>query len=61
MICPVEIASDMSALQAVRVGDHGGIIVSYTQAAVERSNEGTGSDITGHGEGRSRGGRRPRS
>ncbi len=36
MICPVEIADDLSAFQTVRVGDHArhGI---YSKAAVERA------------------------
>ncbi len=36
MICPVEIARDMSALRAAGVGDHEGMI-SYTKAAIERT------------------------
>jgi hypothetical protein len=35
MICPVEIASEMSAFQAARVEDHGEHVL-YTKAAMER-------------------------
>jgi hypothetical protein len=42
MICPVEIASDMSALQAARVGAMEGM-VSSTQAAVGARDAGVGS------------------
>ena len=37
MICPVEIASDLSALQAARVGDHAEAWTAYSKAAVERA------------------------
>src|ERR1039457_3691362 len=49
MICPVEIASDLSALQAARVGDHGrhGVLHAGRSGA---GDEGTGSDFAGHGE-----------
>src|SRR5271170_666026 len=49
MICPVEIASDLSALRAARVGDHaehGGLLEGRDGAG----DESTGSDLTGHGE-----------
>src|SRR5215469_8254807 len=49
MICPVEIARDVSALRAVRVGDHGkhGFLFEDRDGA---GNERTGSDFTGDGE-----------
>ena len=49
MICPVEIARDVSALQAARVGDHGkhGFLLEGRGGAGDES---TGSDFAGHGE-----------
>src|SRR6202049_3121659 len=49
MICPVEIAHEMSALRAVRVGDHAkhGILLEGRDGAGDES---TGSDVAGHGE-----------
>ena len=49
MICPVDIASEMSALRAARVGDHGehGLLLEGRGGA---GDEGTGSDFAGHGE-----------
>jgi hypothetical protein len=49
MICPVSIASDMSALQAARVGDHGrhGVLHAGRSGA---GNEGTGSNFAGDGK-----------
>src|SRR5579863_8055356 len=49
MICPVEIASEMSAFRAVRVGDHGkhGILHEGRSGA---SDESTGRDVAGDGE-----------
>src|SRR5450755_4819095 len=49
MICPVEIASDLSALRAARVGDHaehGGLLEGRDGAG----DESAGSHLTGHGE-----------
>jgi len=49
MICPVEIARDMSALRAARVGDHGkhGLLLEGRDGA---GNESARSHLTGHGE-----------
>ena len=49
MICPVEIASKMSAFRAVRVGDHAkhGILHEGRSGA---SDESTGRDVAGDGE-----------
>jgi len=49
MICPVEIARDRSALQAVRVGDHAkhGFLHEDRDGA---GNESTGSNIAGFGQ-----------
>src|SRR5947208_5465809 len=49
MICPVDIASDMSALRAVRVGDHAkhGLLPEGRDGA---GNESTGRDIASDGE-----------
>src|SRR6201997_205433 len=49
MICPVEIASDMSALRAARVGDHGkhGFLPEGRDGAGDES---TGCDVAGDGE-----------
>src|ERR1700677_1720055 len=49
MICPVEIARDMSALRAVRVGDHGkhGVLVEGRDGAGDES---TGSHFAGDSE-----------
>jgi len=46
MICPVEIASEVSAFQAARVGDHGrhGVLHAGRDGA---DDEGTGSDFAG--------------
>src|SRR5229473_5187303 len=49
MICPVEIARDLSAFRAVRVGDHAkhGFLLEGRDGAGDES---TGSDLTGDGE-----------
>src|SRR5271163_87706 len=49
MICPVEIASDMSALRAARVGDHGkhGFLSAGRDGAGDES---TGRNVAGDGE-----------
>jgi hypothetical protein len=49
MICPVEIASDLSALRAARVGDHAkhGFLFEGRDGG---GNENTGSDFAGAGE-----------
>jgi hypothetical protein len=49
MICPVDLASDMSALRAARVGDHRrhGLLLEGHHGA---GDEGTGSDFAGDGE-----------
>ena len=46
MICPVEIAGDLSAFRAVRVGDHAkhGFLLEGRDGAGDES---TGSDLTG--------------
>jgi hypothetical protein len=41
MICPVEIASDMSALRAVRVGDHA------EHGFLSEGRDGAGDESTG--------------
>src|SRR5258708_29317811 len=49
MICPVEIAHDMSALRAVRIRDH----AKHGSLSEDRDgagNEGTGRDVAGDGE-----------
>jgi len=49
MICPVEIARDLSAFRAVRVGDHAkhGFLLEGRDGAGDES---TGSDLTGDGK-----------
>ncbi len=49
MKCPVELAHEVSAWQAVRVGDHGkhGALLRGRGGA---GDEGTGSDLAGGGE-----------
>src|SRR6266700_5967735 len=49
MICPVEIARDMSALRAASVGDHGkhGYLPEGRDGA---GHESTGRDVAGDGE-----------
>src|SRR5882724_2936391 len=49
MICPVEIARDLSAFRAVRVRDHAkhGFLLEGRDGAGDES---TGSDLTGDGE-----------
>src|SRR2546427_13204238 len=49
MICPLEIASDLSALRAARVADHGkhGWLLEGRDGAGDES---AGSDFTGDGE-----------
>src|SRR5271169_5554696 len=49
MICPVEIASDMSAFRAARVGDHAkhGFLYEGRSGA---SDESARCDVAGHGE-----------
>ena len=49
MICPVEIASDVSALQAARVGEHGRHVFLHA-GRDGADDEGTGSDFAGAGE-----------
>src|ERR1035437_1434766 len=49
MICPVEIASDVAAGQAARVGEHGGHVLLHA-GREGADDEGTGSDFAGHGE-----------
>src|ERR1700727_1797215 len=49
MICPVEIASDMSALRAVRMRDHAGH-GSFSEGRDGAGNESTGRDVAGNGE-----------
>src|SRR5579871_1657852 len=49
MICPVEIAGDMSALQAVRMGDHAEH-GSLSEGRDGAGDESTGRDVTGDGE-----------
>src|SRR6201997_5495313 len=44
MICPVEIAGDMSALRAVRMGDHA------EHGSLSEGHESTGRDVAGDGE-----------
>ena len=49
MICPVELANDLSAKRAARIGDHAehGRVSESRRGA---GDEGTGSDSPGHGE-----------
>ena len=49
MICPVQLASGMSAQPAVKVGDYAkhGILLEGRSGA---GDEGTGSDLAGNGE-----------
>src|SRR5581483_124762 len=49
MICPVDLAGDVSAFEAVRAGDHGehGLLLEGRGGA---GDEGTGSDLASHGE-----------
>src|ERR1700727_122061 len=49
MICPVEIASDMSALRAVRMGDHAEH-GSLSEGRDGAGDESTGRDVAGDGE-----------
>ena len=49
MICPVEIASEVSALQAARVGDHGRHGVLHAGRSLA-DDEGTGSNFASNGE-----------
>src|SRR6202521_4332708 len=49
MICPVEIADDMSALRAVRIGDHAEH-GSLSEGRDGAGNESTGCDVAGDGE-----------
>src|ERR1017187_2993786 len=49
MICPVEIASEVSALQAARVGEHGWHVLLHA-GRDGADDESTGSDFAGHGE-----------
>src|ERR1700722_9027051 len=49
MICPVEIASDMSALRAVRIGDHGEH-GSLSEGRDGAGDESTGRDVASNGE-----------
>src|SRR5208337_2483070 len=49
MICPVEIASEMSALRAVRIGDHAEH-GSLSEGRDGAGDESTGRDVAGDGE-----------
>src|ERR1700758_1173058 len=49
MICPVEIAGDMSALRAVRMGDHAEH-GSLSEGRDGAGDESTGRDVAGDGE-----------
>src|SRR5579864_3229455 len=49
MICPVEIARDMSALRAVRIGDHAEH-GSLSEGRDGAGDESTGCDVAGNGE-----------
>src|ERR1035438_1397407 len=49
MICPDEIASEVSALQAARVGEHGRHVLIHA-GRDGADDEGTGSDFAGAGE-----------
>src|SRR5271157_252685 len=49
MICPVELASEMSAFWAVKVGDHARYGLLHTSLS-GAGNEGTRSDVAGDGE-----------
>src|SRR2546430_15769413 len=49
MICPVEIAHDMSALRAVRMGDHAEH-GSLSEGRDGAGDESTGRDVAGDGE-----------
>src|ERR1017187_8968381 len=49
MICPVEIADDMSALRAVRIGDHAEH-GSLSEGRDGAGDESTGCDVAGDGE-----------
>src|SRR6202035_920248 len=49
MICPVEIAHDMSALRAVRIGDHAEH-GSLSEGRDGAGDESTGCDVAGDGE-----------
>jgi hypothetical protein len=49
MICPVEIASDLSTFLAARVGEHGRHVLLH-EGRDGAGDEGTGSDVAGDGE-----------
>src|SRR5260370_41365963 len=49
MICPVEIARDMSALRAVKIGDHAEH-GSLSEGRDGAGDESTGRDVAGNGE-----------
>jgi hypothetical protein len=49
MICPVEIASEVSAWQAAVVGEHGGYVLLHA-GRDGADDEGAGSDFAGPGE-----------
>src|ERR1700687_6492969 len=49
MICPVEIARDLSAFRAVRVREHGNHVL-LPEGRDGAGDESTGSDFAGHGE-----------
>src|SRR5882672_10793294 len=49
MICPVEIAGDMSAMRAVRMGDHAEH-GSLSEGRDGAGDESTGRDVAGDGE-----------
>jgi hypothetical protein len=50
MICPVEIARDLSALRAVRIGDHAEHEFLFEVRARARAHESTGHDVARDGE-----------
>src|ERR1017187_7852352 len=49
MICPIEIAGDLSAFQAVRVGEHGWHVL-LLEGRDGAGDESTGSHLASHGE-----------
>ena len=49
MICPVEIAGDLSALRAARAGEHAKHVL-LPEGRDGAGNESTGSDFASHGE-----------
>lgn len=49
MICPVDVANDLSAKRAARMGDHAEH-GSVSEGRAGAGDEGTGSDFESHGE-----------